>query len=140
MTCQYTWVPTLQGAVGCTPAGIPGGGDDWLKAFGPQIPALLAKAKQLDFRFVAGQRPAPGKNGRIPTTMEWARKLAATDIKILTLKAPYSETVPDVDAGFSVADIREPKRAQAIAKVIRERLHKAHNERPFGYLVRHVPT
>jgi hypothetical protein len=139
MTYQYTWVPTLQGAVGCTPAGIPGGGDDWLKAFGPQIPALLAKAKQLDFRFVAGQRPAPGKNGRIPTTMEWARKLAATDIKILTLKAPYSETVPDVDAGFSVADIREPKRAQAIAKVIRERLNKAHKERPFGYLVRHVP-
>jgi Uncharacterized protein conserved in bacteria (DUF2330) len=140
MTYQYTWVPTLQGAVGCTPIGIPGGGDDWLKRFGPQIPAHWAKAQQLDFRFVAGQRPAPGKNGRIPTTMEWARKLTATDIKILTGKAPYGDTVPDVDAGFSVADIRDPKRAQAIAKVIRERLNKAQKDRPFGYLVRDVPA
>jgi hypothetical protein len=140
MTYQYTWVPTLQGAVGCTPVGIPGGGDDWLKRFGPQIPALLAKAQQLNFRFVAGQRPTPGKDGCIPTTMEWARKLTATDIKILTGKAPYSETVPDVDAGFTVADIREPKRAAAIAKVIRERLNKSRQERPFGYLVRHVPA
>jgi hypothetical protein len=89
---------------------------------------------------VAGQRPAPGKDGRIPTTMEWARKLTATDIKILTGKAPYSETVPDVDAGFTVADIREPNRAKAIAKVIRERLNKSRQERPFGYLVRHVPA
>jgi hypothetical protein len=140
MTYQYTWVPLLRGAVGCTPDGIPGGGDDWLKRYGPQIPPLLARANTLNFRFIAGQRPAPGKEGRIPTTMEWARKLTAADIGIATGKAPYSETVPDVDAGFTVADARDPARAAAIGKVIRERLNKAHKERPFGYLVRHVPA
>jgi hypothetical protein len=140
MTYQYTWVPLLRGAVGCTPDGIPGGGDDWLKRYGPQIPALLARANMLDFQFIAGQRPRPGKDGRIPTTMEWARKLSAKDIGIVTGKAPYSETVPDVDAGFTFADTRDAKRAEAIAKVIRERLAKANKERPFGYLVRHVPA
>jgi hypothetical protein len=140
MTFQYMWVPTLQAAVGCTPIGIPGGGDDWLKRYGPQIPALMATARQLDFRFMAGQRPGPGKNGRIPTTMEWARKLTANDIKILTGKAPYSEKVPDPDEGFAEADIRDPKRGQAIAKIIRERLAKSQREHPAGYLVRDLPA
>jgi Uncharacterized protein conserved in bacteria (DUF2330) len=139
MTYQYTWVPMLQAAVGCTPGGIRGGGEDWLKAFQGQIPALMARAQQLDFRFISGQRPQPNKKGHIPTTMEWARKLNKTDIGILKGTAPYSETVPNVDEGFTQADLKDPKRAEAIYKVIRARLAKAQQERPFGYLVRHIP-
>src|SRR5260221_2346999 len=56
MTYQYVWVPTLQGAIGCTPSGIPGGGDDWLKRYAGQIPGLMQRAKELDFRVVVGRR------------------------------------------------------------------------------------
>jgi len=120
--------------------GIKGGGEEWLKNFQGQIPGLLARAQQLDFRFVAGQRPRPNKKGHIPTTMEWARKLSADDIKILAGKAAFSETVPNVDEGFTVNDLKDDKRAQAVVKVIQARLQKAQQERPFGYLVRHVPA
>jgi hypothetical protein len=72
--------------------------------------------------------------------MEWARKLNKADIDILGGKAPYSETVPNVDEGFTQADVKDPARAEAIYKVIRSRLAKAQQERPFGYLVRHVPA
>jgi Uncharacterized protein conserved in bacteria (DUF2330) len=136
---QYTWVPMLQAASGCTPGGLPGRGEHWLKAFGPQIPGLLKHAAELDYRFVAGQRPQPNQKGHIPTTMEWARKLTDADIKILTGQAPYSEKVPDVDEGFTPADLKDPKRAQAVIKVIQARLQKAQQERPLGYLVREVP-
>src|SRR4029079_19143367 len=54
MTYQYTWVPMLQGAIGCTPGGIKGGGEQWIKAFGQQIPPLLARANNLGFRFTPG--------------------------------------------------------------------------------------
>src|SRR5262245_23758712 len=140
MTYQYTWVPMLQAATGCTPGGIKGGGEEWLKAFGPQVAPLLAKAQQLNFRFVAGQRPQPNNKGHIPTTMEWARKLSKSDIDILGGKAPYSEKVPDPDEGFVLADAKQKERAKAIAKVIRARLAKAQQERPFGYLVRGAPA
>ena len=72
--------------------------------------------------------------------MEWARKLSADDIKLLQGKAPYSEKVPDVDEGFTQADMKDPKKAQAIVKVIQARLAKAQQERPFGYLVREAPA
>jgi hypothetical protein len=72
--------------------------------------------------------------------MEWARKLTADDIKILKGEAPFSEKVPDVDEGFTQADMKDPKRSQAIIKVIQARLAKAQKERPFGYAVRHVPA
>src|SRR5713226_1313679 len=137
---QYTWVPMLQAGSGCTPGGLPGRGEQWLKAFGGQIPSLLKHAAELDFRFVAGQRPQPNKKGHIPTTMEWARKLAKHDINVLNGKAPYSETVPNVDEGFTAADMNDPQRAEAIRKVIQSRLAKAQRERPFGYLVRHAPA
>src|SRR5207253_7097742 len=61
------------------------------------------------------------------------------DINVLAGKAAYGEKVPDVDAGFTIADARDPERAKAIAKVIRERLARAHKDRPFGYLVRQAP-
>ena len=128
-TYQFTWIPILQGAVGCS-GGIPGRGQEWLDIF---------NAKKLDFLVRA--RPP---NLRIPvvlrhTTMEWARKLTKNDVAILTGKAPWSEKVPDVDEGFSKADLKDPMRAEAIYKVIRARLAKSAKERPIGYLVRHAP-
>src|SRR6516164_8234772 len=84
MTYQYTWVPMLQAASGCTPGGLPGKGGDWLAAYKGQIPQLLAQAQRLGFQFVSGQRPQPNNKGHIPTTMEWARKLSKTDIGIVT--------------------------------------------------------
>jgi hypothetical protein len=140
MSYQYTWVPMLQAASGCTPGGLPGGGGDWLARIGTQIPGVLNKAKELGFNFQPGQRPQPNAKGRIPTTMEWARKLTANDIDILCGKAPYSETVPNVDEGFTEADLKDAKKADAIRKVIQGRLAKAHQERPLGYLVRHAPA
>jgi hypothetical protein len=139
MSYQYTWVPMLQQATGCV-GGLPGGGQKWLDNFKGQIPDLLARAQQLDFRFVRGQRPQPNKKGHTPTTMEWARKLSADDVKILRGEAPYGEKVPDVDEGFTQADLKDPQRAQAIFKVIQARLAKAQKERPFGYLVREAPA
>ena len=140
MSYQFTWVPMLDAASGCTPGGLPGKGGDWLAAYKAQIPALLARAEKLDFRFIAGQRPTPNKQGHIPTTMEWARKLSKDDIGIVTGKAPYSEKVPNVDEGFTQADLKDPQRAEAIYKVIRSRLAKCQKERPFGYLVREAPA
>jgi uncharacterized protein DUF2330 len=137
---QYTWIPMLQAGSGCTPGGLPGRGGDWLKAFNGQIPGLQQRAAALDFRFTPGQRPQPNKNGHIPTTMEWARKLGEQDIKVLSGKAPYSEKVPDVDEGFTQADMKDPQRSQAVIKVIQARLAKARQERPIGYLVRHAPA
>ncbi len=137
---QYTWVPMLQAASGCTPGGLPGRGGPWLDLFKPQIPGLLKRAQALDYRFVRGQRPGPNRRGHIPTTMEWARKLTDADIKVFTGKAPYSEKVPDVDEGFTQADMKDPKRAQAVSKVIQARLEKSRKERPIGYLVREAPA
>jgi hypothetical protein len=137
---QYTWIPMLQAASGCTPGGLPGRGEQWLKAFAGQIPTLLQRAQALEYRFVAGQRPQANSKGHIPTTMEWARKLSEADIKVLTGKAPYSEKVPNVDEGFTQADLKDPKRAQAVIKVIQARLDKARQERPIGYLVREAPA
>jgi hypothetical protein len=139
MSYQHQWVPMLQAASGCTPGGIPGGGEAWLKAINDQIPAVLKRGQELGFVFVAGQRPQPNKQGHIMTTMEWARKLTDEDIKVLRGQGPYSERIPDVDEGFTQADLKDQKRAQAIFKVIRARLEKARQERPLGYLVRHAP-
>ncbi|MFO0968694.1 MAG: DUF2330 domain-containing protein [Gemmataceae bacterium] len=139
-TYQYTWLPMLQAATGCTPGGIQGGGEEWVKTLGAQVPVLLKRASDLGFRFMPGQRPAPNAKGHIPTTMEWARKLTADDVKILKGEALYSEKVPNVDEGFTEADMKDPKRAEAITKVIQSRLARAHKERPFGYAVRDVPA
>ena len=48
--------------------------------------------------------------------------------------------MPNVDEGFTQADVKDPKRAEAIYKVIRARLDKARQERPIGYLVREAPA
>jgi Uncharacterized protein conserved in bacteria (DUF2330) len=139
MSYQFTWTSMLQGAIGCS-GGIPGRGQEWLDAFKGQAPGVIARAQQLGYRFVPGQRPQPNAKGHIPTTMEWARKLTKGDVNVLGGTAPYSENVPNVDEGFTKADVNDPVRAEAIYKVIRARLAKAQQERPFGYLVRHAPA
>ncbi len=139
LTYQFTWVPMLQGAIGCS-GGLPGGGQVWLDTFKGQIPPLLTRARELNYNFIAGQRPQPNNKGHIPTTMEWARKLSKDDVGVLAGKAPYSEKVPDVDEGFTRADLKDPQRAEAIYKVIRARLAKSQKERPIGYLVREAPA
>ena len=140
MSYQYTWVPMLQAASGCTPGGLPGRGANWLAAINDQIPGLVARGQAMGFNFVSGQRSQPNAKGHIPTTMEWARKLTDADIQILQGKNAYSETVPDVDEGFTQADMKDPKKAAAVTKVIQARLAKAQQERPLGYLVRHAPS
>jgi hypothetical protein len=129
----------LQGAIGCA-GGLPGKGQEWLDAFKGQTPKLLERANELNFRFVAGQRPAPNQKGHIPTTMEWARKLSKSDIDITGGKHAYSEKVPNPDEGFVLADGKDKERAKAICKVIRARLAKSQQERPIGYLVREAPA
>src|SRR5207248_3522300 len=113
MTYQYQWVPMLQNAQGWYQKGIfgthdlPGKGDDWLKAAHDQIPDLLKKGQELGFNFVSGQRPQPNKDGRIATTLEWAQRLTAEDVKLLTGQAAYSEKLPDPDEGFTQADVKD---------------------------------
>lgn len=139
MSYQHTWVPLLQSASGCTPGGLPGRCGDFLTAVKAEIPQVLKQNQVLGFNFVAGQRPQPNSKGHIPTTMEWSKKLTENDIKVLRGEAPYSEKLPDVDEGFTQADLKDPKRAEAIYRVIRDRLARAQRERPFGYLVREAP-
>jgi hypothetical protein len=146
MTYQFQWVPMLQNARGWYNKGtfgsndLPGKADDWLSAIKDEIPSLLQKGQDLGFGFVSGQRPQPNKQGRIATTLEWAKKLTAEDVKLLKGEAAFSEKVPDPDEGFTAADLKDPKKAEAVFKVIRERLAKYQKERPGGYLVREAPA
>jgi len=140
MSYQYNWVPMLQAASGCTPGGLPGRSADWLKAIDDQIPAILKRGRELGFAFTAGRRPQPTPNGRIPTTMEWSRRLTATDIRMLQGQAPYTEVVPNVDEGFTRADINDPQKRDAVIKAIHARLARSRQDRPIGYLVRHAPA
>jgi hypothetical protein len=119
---------------------LPGKADEWLDAIKGQVPSLIQKGNALGFTFVSGQRPQPNKQGRIATTLEWARKLSADDIKVLRGEAPYSEKLPNVDEGFTQADVSDRKKADAVYKVITQRLEKYRKERPAGYLVREAPT
>jgi hypothetical protein len=146
MTYQYQWVPMIQNARGWYAKGIfgmrelPGKADDWLNAIKDQAPELMKRGQELGFGFVPGQRPNPNKDGRIATTLEWARQLTADDLKVLTGQGVYGEKLPDPDEGFTQADIKDPAKAEAAFKVIRERLDKYQKERPGGYLVREAPA
>jgi hypothetical protein len=140
LSFQHTWIPMLKGAQGCTPGGIKGGGEEWLKATDQQIPAIFQRNGVLGFNFIPGQRPQPNARGITPTTMEWARRLTRDDIDILTGKVAYCEKVPDVDEGFTQADLKDQQKREAVYKIIRARLEKARQNHPYGYLVRHVPA
>jgi hypothetical protein len=145
LTYQYQWVPMLQNAQGWYQKGIfgthdlPGKADDWLRDIKDQVPALLQKGQQLGFQYVYGQRPTPNPQGRIATTLEWARELTADDLKLLKGQAPYTEKVPDPDQGFTQADVQDSKNAEKVYKVIQERLEKFRKDRPGGWLVREAP-
>jgi hypothetical protein len=146
MTYQYQWVPMIQNARGWYSKGIfgtndlPGKADDWLKAVQGDIPALIQRGNNLGFNFVSGQRPQPNKEGHIASTLEWARKLSADDVKVLKGQAGYAEKVPDVDEGFTQADLKDPKKAEAVYKVIQARLADCQKSHPGGYLVREAPA
>jgi hypothetical protein len=78
------------------------------------------------------------RQGRTPTTLEWAKRLTAQDFEVLRGAAPYSEALPDVDDGFDRADLSDPQRAEAIYRVIRQRLERARRAHPQGHWVRHA--
>jgi hypothetical protein len=146
LTYQYQWVPMIQNARGWYNKGtfgtndLPGRADEWLDAIRGQVNELMRRGQQLGFAFNNNTRPTPNSQGKIATTLEWARKLTADDIKVLKNEAPFSEKVPDVDEGFTEADLKDPKKAEAIYRVIQQRLEKCRKEHPAGYLVREAPA
>jgi len=137
---QFQWVGMLDAASGCTPGGLPGKGGRWLKAIASQKPDLLKQAGELGFTFTSGQRPVPNERGRTPTTMEWAKRLTAADIQMLRGMRPYSEKVPDVDAGITQAMLADQRTAALATWVIQARLKKCRQVRPNGFLVREAPA
>src|SRR5262249_46815219 len=119
---------------------LPGNASDWLKDLGGEAQNLIQKGNQIGFGFQSGTRPQPNKDGRIATTLEWAKKLTAADVKVLRGEATFGDKVPDVDEGFTEADMKDAKKAEAIRRVIQQRLDRARKERPAGYLVREAPA
>jgi hypothetical protein len=96
MSYQHTWVPMLLASAKKGPKDRyllygPKINTTWLNTISPQIPDLLQKNMQLGFEFVPKQRPQPNKQGRTATTMEWAKRLKAGDIKLLQGDAPYAQ-------------------------------------------------
>src|SRR5262245_14959681 len=146
MTYQYQWLPMLQNARGWYNKGtfgtddLPGKADQWLKATEKYLPELLADARKRGFAFANNQRPTPNKDGRIASTLEWAKKLTAADVAVLTGQAPFSERVPNVDLGFTAEHMRDPRTAAVAQAVIQGRLKQSQKERPGGYLVRQAPA
>src|SRR5262249_29203162 len=128
MTYQYQWVPMIQNARGWYTKGIfgkrelPGKADDWLNPIKDQTPDLLKKGQELGFMFMSRTRPQPNRDGQIATTLEWAKRLTEEDINLLKGETPYSQTVPDVDKGFTRADLRDPEKAKEVYQTIRDRL------------------
>jgi hypothetical protein len=145
LTYQFQWVPMLKNAQGWSQKGIfgrntlPGRGDEWLGQIRGKIPDLEQRAGDLGFAFVPGQRPKENRDGRIASTLEWVKRLTADDIKVLTGQASYSDKLPDVNEGFTALDLKDPKRQEAIIKIIEQRLERSRKERPGGYLIREAP-
>jgi hypothetical protein len=138
---QYQWVPMLLNSQGAYPkeafgGELPGQASNWLKSIKDDAPALVRKGQELGFGFINNTRPQANKLGRSATTLEWARRLTAADLKVLKGEAPFGETVPDPDDGFTEADLKDALRKEAIFKVIQRRQEKLAKERPGGYLVR----
>src|SRR5260370_1529782 len=130
LTYQYQWIPMLENAQGWYAKGtfgshnLPGKEDDWLKASARQAGALLKRGEELGFDFNRGQRPQPNRQGRIPTTLEWAKRLSAEDIGLLKGDAPYSEKLPNVDEGFTQDRIKDNNKSPAVFKSINNSLRK----------------
>src|SRR5262249_34163404 len=145
-TYQYQWVPMIQNAQGWYAKGIfggkdlPGNASDWLKDLGGEAQNLIQKGNGLGFGFQSGTRPQPNKDGKIATTLEWAKKLTKDDVKVIRGEAVFGEKVTNVDEGFTEAVMKDTKKSEAIRRVIQQRLDKARKERPAGYLVREAPA
>jgi hypothetical protein len=145
-TYQFQWMPMLENAQGWYAKGtfgskeLPGNGDEWLKNTDALRPALLTHGEELGFQFTSGQRPEPNKKGHIATTLEWAKRLTATDVRVLKGEGPFTEKVPDPDEGFTLADVMDPKKGPAAMKTVQKRLETYRKERPGGYLVREAPA
>ncbi len=137
MTYQYQWVSTLQQIKNTMgPGELTEANRAWLKKIDAQIPELRRHSQQLGFSFPLGQEIKPNKKGRHASTLEWAMKISKEDIQILAGSRPFSDTVPDPDDGFTIADMRDNQRALAIQKIIQHRLAKYQKDQPRGYLVR----
>jgi hypothetical protein len=137
MSYQFHWLTMLQHTEGTFgQQDLLEKNREWLNSVRTKTPDLLARGQQLGFSFPLGRELPPNKKGHRPSSLEWAKRLTADDIKILSGDMPYSETVPDPDFGFTQPDMRDPQRAVAIRKVIQARLQKSQTERPRGYLVR----
>src|SRR6516162_2929212 len=65
LSYQYNWLTMLDWSRGCQ-GGIPGRGQIWMDDMKAQTPALMARARQLNFQFVPRQRPQPNKDGHVP--------------------------------------------------------------------------
>jgi hypothetical protein len=138
MSYQFQWVSLMQQVLGnMGPGEVPEKTRNWLKAVQEKDPTLLRRSQDLGFQFNLHQpAPQPNQKGIMPSTLEWAKRLTADDIRIISGEAPYSLTVPDPDWGFTRLDLQDQQRAQAIFKVIRARLQKYQQEQPRGYPVR----
>ncbi len=136
LSYEYHWVLLLQHAVAEQKGLLSGKGEDWLQALQVQLPDLVKKSKELGFTFVKNQLPQPNRKGRTVAVLEWAKRLTPTDLLALKGEVPLSERVPDPDEGFTETDLRNPARAEAIRRVIRERLERYRKDRPAGFLVR----
>jgi hypothetical protein len=92
---QHTWVPMLLATAKkgskMPNYNLPGKAGQWLQDIETLIPGLLDKNRELGWEFKPRTRPGPNAQGRIPTTMEWAKKLTEKDIAVLKGDAPYSE-------------------------------------------------
>ena len=145
MTYQYTWVPMLQGGDRLHAGGLPGGGAGLARRRSrPQIPAAAGSAPASS---ASTSSPASGRSptskGHIPTTMEWARKLTADDIKRPhAARRPTARRCPTSTKASPQADVKDPQRAEAIYKVIRARLAKcaARNARSATSSAKRRPT
>jgi hypothetical protein len=145
LTFQYQWVPLLRTAQGSYakgtpgPSSLPGKGDAWLRAIRDQTPDIQEKGASLGFSFISGQRPVPNREGRTPTTLEWAKRLTAQDVQVLRGDGEYSDKVPNVDDGFTADDLDDARNGPAAKRTIQGRLDKSRREKPGGYLVREAP-
>ncbi len=142
LTYQYQWLPLLQNArtwSDKSKAELPGFEDEWLKATEKDAPALLKRGEDLGYSFVPGQRPKANPKGHTPTTLEWAKKLSAQDIRVLKGTAPYSEKLPNPDQGFIAKDLTNARLGTEVRKIIEKRVAMYQKDHPTGYLIREAP-
>ncbi len=142
LTYQYQWLPLLQNArkwSDKSKSELPGFEDEWLKATEKDAPTLLKRGEDLGYAFVPGQRAEPNPKGHTPTTLEWAKKLTAADIRVLKGTAAYSEKLPNPDQGFIAKDLTNDRLGTEVRKIIEKRVAMYQKDHPDGYLIRDAP-